>query len=185
MSYYMRYISNDPRLFSLLDIESALQAVDPKYSIKITSTCLSVQAGQLKYGRALYACIEIVNVSQVQCEDIEELREEVEDGGEGENERVLHCLDTATCLLTMEVKWQSRSNEVTLQKIDPLWNWLTENRKGLAQADGEGYYEGQTLILDVAHATRRKKAGPPCPDCGKALRSELAKQCFECGADWH
>lgn len=25
----------------------------------------------------------------------------------------------------------------------------------------------------------------PCPKCGASLRSSLAKQCFECGADWH
>lgn len=25
----------------------------------------------------------------------------------------------------------------------------------------------------------------PCPYCGQELRSDLAKQCFRCGADWH
>jgi hypothetical protein len=25
----------------------------------------------------------------------------------------------------------------------------------------------------------------PCPECGKPLRTELAKQCLECGAVWH
>lgn len=24
-----------------------------------------------------------------------------------------------------------------------------------------------------------------CPECGQPLRTALAKQCFECGADWH
>ncbi|MFI5380636.1 MAG: hypothetical protein ACHRHE_15165 [Tepidisphaerales bacterium] len=27
--------------------------------------------------------------------------------------------------------------------------------------------------------------GPPCPYCGKLLRNSRAKQCFECGMDWH
>ena len=27
--------------------------------------------------------------------------------------------------------------------------------------------------------------GPPCPHCGRLLRNEKAKQCFECGMDWH
>lgn len=26
---------------------------------------------------------------------------------------------------------------------------------------------------------------PPCPECGEPLRTELAKQCLACGADWH
>jgi hypothetical protein len=25
----------------------------------------------------------------------------------------------------------------------------------------------------------------PCPHCGKPLRTSKARQCFECGADWH
>jgi SMI1 / KNR4 family (SUKH-1) len=28
-------------------------------------------------------------------------------------------------------------------------------------------------------------ANMPCPHCGRPLRSNRAKQCFECGADWH
>lgn len=30
-----------------------------------------------------------------------------------------------------------------------------------------------------------KWPGPPCAYCGKTLRSKSAKQCFECGMDWH
>jgi hypothetical protein len=26
---------------------------------------------------------------------------------------------------------------------------------------------------------------PPCPECGEPLRTGLAKQCLNCGADWH
>src|SRR4051794_32000310 len=27
--------------------------------------------------------------------------------------------------------------------------------------------------------------GPPCPHCGRLLRNPKARQCFECGTDWH
>lgn len=30
-----------------------------------------------------------------------------------------------------------------------------------------------------------KKKPTPCPDCGKNLRTALARQCRHCGADWH
>ena len=29
------------------------------------------------------------------------------------------------------------------------------------------------------------KTGPLCPECGNPLRTEKAKQCIHCGADWH
>jgi hypothetical protein len=32
---------------------------------------------------------------------------------------------------------------------------------------------------------QRRSNGPPCPYCGKALRTDKARQCFECGVDWH
>jgi hypothetical protein len=29
------------------------------------------------------------------------------------------------------------------------------------------------------------KPAAPCPQCGKPLKTDLAKQCSACGADWH
>jgi hypothetical protein len=42
----------------------------------------------------------------------------------------------------------------------------------------------------VAHPTGprrplRRWAGPPCSYCGLPLRTMLARQCLECGMDWH
>lgn len=34
-------------------------------------------------------------------------------------------------------------------------------------------------------ARKSRVDNKPCPQCGKPLRSNQAKQCFECGADWH
>ena len=48
-----------------------------------------------------------------------------------------------------------------------------------------GLYQDEELVFEVAPSPVNKKPAPPCPQCGKPLRAELAKQCFECGADWH
>jgi hypothetical protein len=34
-------------------------------------------------------------------------------------------------------------------------------------------------------AEHKNKGNMPCPQCGKPLRSNQARQCFSCGADWH
>jgi len=39
--------------------------------------------------------------------------------------------------------------------------------------------------LAIVRLTECTKVGPPCPECGKPLRTALAQQCLECGADWH
>ena len=31
----------------------------------------------------------------------------------------------------------------------------------------------------------KSDSGPPCPECGQNIKTELAKQCLHCGADWH
>jgi hypothetical protein len=59
--------------------------------------------------------------------------------------------------------------------------------------DGETVNNG-LLLADVDYAISEFLAmdHPPnpdrlvsCPNCGAALRGALAKQCFECGHDWH
>ena len=45
-------------------------------------------------------------------------------------------------------------------------------------------------LLWVTHPFGPKRparlwVGPPCPRCSRPLRTRLARQCFECGLDWH
>ena len=40
-------------------------------------------------------------------------------------------------------------HDEALELLDIVWDWLFTHRSGLLQADGEGFYEGEELILPV------------------------------------
>jgi hypothetical protein len=45
-------------------------------------------------------------------------------------------------------RWKRRRRKGIL-KIDPVIAWLTLNREGMLQVDGEGFYEGDELIFEM------------------------------------
>jgi hypothetical protein len=146
MGYYMRYIVTDRRGLDLQLIEDALKGSDPAYSIANRQS--NRIAGDLAHGNDVFAQIEINQPRDGLFDDeIEELLEFAQDGeGKGKRE-VISCLKKARSILAIQVLFRDDETEVALEKIDPLWHWLFKNRKGLLQADGEGYYMGPNLIL--------------------------------------
>ncbi|MBC7351481.1 MAG: hypothetical protein H5U08_03900 [Thermogutta sp.] len=142
MSYYMRYIVVGEGDVSLSRIETALASRDPRYSLR---------NGKLAYGGRVYGVVEInVPGEDLFEEEREELLEEIEDIP-GENARkVRQALRKARAIIAVQVIFGNCGTEATLQKIDPLWEWLFSTYEGYLQADGEGYYDGTELILEVA-----------------------------------
>jgi hypothetical protein len=59
--------------------------------------------------------------------------------------------------------------------------YLDPNHGGPARPIGE---DGWRLEPETSLATSRQQR-PACPYCGEPLRAEQAKQCFQCGMDWH
>jgi len=146
MGYYMRYIVKDNRNLDLQLIEDSLRQSDSAYAISSRQT--ERIAGDLMHGEEIYAQIEINRPGDGLFEDeIEELLEFAQDGEGKGKEEVINCLKKARAILVVQVLFQDRETEDALGKIDPLWQWLFENRKGLLQVDGEGYYSGATMIL--------------------------------------
>jgi hypothetical protein len=59
--------------------------------------------------------------------------------------------------------------------------------KRLREATGWGLAEAK-MWFDRASddgGSVKYRTGKPCPYCGNPLRTDSAKQCFECGTDWH
>jgi transcription initiation factor IIE alpha subunit len=80
---------------------------------------------------------------------------------------------------------------VNRREIDPhldseLRNMLENHErnalviKRLHDEAGYSFQEAMQWVGDYS-ASQVK----PCPHCGKPLRTDAARQCFECGKDWH
>ena len=55
----------------------------------------------------------------------------------------------ARSLVAVQVLWDGEEADAALALLDPLWAWLFRERPGLLQADGEGFYDSERLILRV------------------------------------
>jgi hypothetical protein len=149
MGYYMRYIVTEDTPLQLSDLEAGLKAVDPKYVLERDEVD-DVEA-VLIYDSAVYGHI-FLNVpgDDLFNDEIGELLEFVEEATGDKKHQVVEVLKVATSLFCIQVLDQGRTTtEGTLEKIDPIWAWMFENKRGLMQADGEGYYDRTGLILEV------------------------------------
>ena len=79
-------------------------------------------------------------------EERDELIEFAEEGNEAQKRRVIDTLRAAREIVAVQVLFGNGDTVWTLDRLSPLWTWLQSNRRGLVQADGEGYYEGDDLV---------------------------------------
>lgn len=149
MGYYMRFIVVDDKDIFLSKINSGLKQIDPAYSIEYDNDADDV--GDLTFRGDIYGALEINRPGDgLFDEEIDELKEFLEDAGGERKPEVLQVLSDAKAIIALQVLQQGRaSSEETLERIDPLWEWLFANYKGLMQADAEGYYDSQGLIIEV------------------------------------
>jgi hypothetical protein len=138
MAYYMRFLSEDDQPLDLDEILSGLRSADPGFRL---------DSGVLAKGDELLAELEISRPGeQLFAAEIDDLRDQA--GHESPVGQVVTArLGSVTAMLAARVLWQGRTAEQTLTLLDPLWQWLQSHHRGLIQADGEGFYDGQRLIL--------------------------------------
>jgi hypothetical protein len=149
MGYYMRFFDTSPPPLTVEAIEVALKEIDPAYHIEIAKDA-RIPQGDLYFGDAIYGEIEINQPGDgVFDEELDEMLEFLEESEGAGRARVEAVLRSAQRTVVVRVLWQTRDTESTMIRIDPLWDRLFIEREGLLQADGEGYYDDDELILAV------------------------------------
>lgn len=146
MGYTMRYFTTDTRDITLSLLEEALRQFDRAYAIINTDV---PDIGDLMYGDMQLGIIEINRPGDdIFDDDLAEFRDLVGKGDSEAQQRVLDVLNTARAMVVVEAQWQGTDAEPVLSRLDPLWDWLFSQYSGLLQADNEGFYEGDELILE-------------------------------------
>lgn len=145
MAYYMRYIVADPRPLTLGELATALTELDPAYRLTVDDN-----EGTLHHAGILIGHFTLNRPGDgLFDEELAELREFAEDADGAAQSPVPGVLNQASALLAVQVLWGTGDTETTLTRLDPLWAWLFQHRRGLMQADGEGYYDRDGLVLLV------------------------------------
>jgi len=143
----MRFVSADKQPVTTTLLRDAVLAAGPGYDVQIDDV-----AATIFHNGARIAHIEInVSGDDLFDEERDELAEFVTDtvGDPTAKATVLETLGAAQTIVAAQVLYGTGDVETTLSRLDPLWQWLFRNRKGLLQADGEGYYDARGLILRV------------------------------------
>lgn len=146
MSYYMRYLLADDRPVSVADVETFFATLDGEYATEGGEDEVVVN----HTGDAIAYITFNAPGDGLFEEELEELREFADDAEDGPGKRqVLATLEGARQIVAAQILMGGRDPEAVLSALDPFWAWLFAERKGLMQADGEGYYNAEGQILEV------------------------------------
>jgi hypothetical protein len=141
MGYYMRYFVEDARVPSLTDIASAY--ADHPSGARVFDD-------QLRKGDATHAEFTVSpKGDELFEEEIEEFRAELADAESGPaKRRVAKCLQNAQAIVAVQVLGGGAVDD-SLDLLGPFWDYMDRTYRGLIQADGEGFYDGDDLILEL------------------------------------
>jgi len=139
----MRFIVADDRPVTLADVRTALRDAKAHYDVDGDEAEATVSFNGHRVGH-LTLNVPGDGLFDAERDELVEFAEAGNGPGKG---RVVEMLRTARSIVAVQVLFRDGNTERTLRALDPLWHWLQANRLGLLQADDEGYYEGQKLIL--------------------------------------
>lgn len=149
----MRFFSDHTSSIAFAEIEAALKADDSAYRIvELDRDAADLfDCADLYYGDDAYARIEINRPGErLFHAEIQEHVEAVDYDGEGQTARVIDTLRNANAIIRVHVLWGGRDSDLTLSRLQPLWQWLFLVRSGVLQADSEGYYDEDDIIVEAS-----------------------------------
>lgn len=136
MSYYIRYVLTADKEVTLIEMEKALQQVNPRYGMDEDILLLNDE----EYGQ-----IEINAVGDGIFEGDIKLLEGLAE--EKENKlSLLTTLKAAKSMVTVQPIWKDKDDEETLKVLDPLFDWLLVNRVGLLAVEGGSFHSSEGPI---------------------------------------
>lgn len=147
MGYYMRFHDTEPRPLHISELRAGLREIDPAFDVDGENIS---DSGCLLYNGEVYADITIDGPDDAYFDwKTDSLKAEVGAAAGPGKERVEAVLRAAQRQVFVRIRWGGRDSETTLSRLDVLWDWLFAHRSGLLHAEGEGFYDGEELILAV------------------------------------
>jgi hypothetical protein len=138
----MRYFADD--VLTLKAISAALVAVDPQFKI---------DGGELTRGGEMLGEIEInLAGSDLFGEEVQAKVSELERVPNPSARQVIARLRNIRSVVALSVLYnqgQEGDGARVMERLSPLWPVLGKLSTGLAQADGEGFYDGGQLVVPL------------------------------------
>lgn len=142
----MRYIVVDERPLTVADVRRAFAAEEEDYAVDGAGKEAEVGVD----GRSIaQVTLNVPGDASFEDERAELLESAAVGSGPGKV-TVLETLGRARTIVSVQVLFGDADPDEALDALSPLWSFLQGNRQGLLQADGEGYYDADGLILELA-----------------------------------
>jgi hypothetical protein len=148
MGYYMRFITDASHPIPLGALNLALK--ERADSWNLTADSEGGIAADIAFGNDVVGEIEINRSGDgLFDEEIEELQESLANIDDPDSGRVEALLRRATAIYAVRVLFGGRDTEETLSRLDAVWDIMFATMSGFLQADDEGYYDRDGLVLEV------------------------------------
>lgn len=152
MGYFMRYfIPHSAPKLSLTMIHEALSAIDPNYAVQIDQ--IDGYFGDLYYGGRCLGEIEINDVNdEIFQEEISDFLGLLTYSRDPKKEGIINTLKTSGQMVAVSAIWHdgdANDADMVHDRLDPLWIWLDRHYDGMLHCDGDGFYRGDSLILEM------------------------------------